>query len=156
MPMTTLAREERLAEVTFDRVEALERIATSLPEGDERRDELDAMVTDFIQDLGAVRPRVAGALLGVSEKTVRAWVEEGVLDAVALEPRLLLEPVKLHQVSHVVRELREAGQTRGLLDAVFRRLADQALLDSEELQTGLAQMRRREGRLVRSKSTTRA
>lgn len=154
--MSTLAREEHLAEVMFDRVETLERVASTLPEGDQRREELSALAVAFIEDLGAVRPRVAGALLGLNEKTVRAWAAEGVLDVVVEEPRLLLDPVKLHEVSHVVRQLREAGQTRGLLDAVFRRLADQALLESEDLRTGLEQMRRHEGRLVRSNPKSRA
>lgn len=121
-----MAREEHLAEATFDRVEALERVASTLPEGDPRRLELTALAMAFIEDLGAVRPRVAGALLGLNEKTVRAWAAEGVLDIVVEEPRLLLDPVRLHEVSHVVRQLRDAGQTRGLLDAVFRHLADQA------------------------------
>jgi hypothetical protein len=50
-----------------------------------------------------------------------------------------------------VSDLKQAGMTRGLLDEVYRRLMDQSLLDREDLQESLDQMRRGEGRIVRAK-----
>jgi hypothetical protein len=52
-------------------------------------------------------------------------------------------------VSHLVGDLRRAGQKRGLLDEVFRRLADDALAERDDLAESLAQMRRGAGRVVR-------
>ncbi len=95
-----------------------------------------------------VRPRTAAQILGLTEKTVRVWASEGVLTITAHRPRLLLEPEQLHTVLHLIRDLREAGKTRGLLDEVYRRLFHQALLERDELAESVAQMRRGEGRLV--------
>ncbi|MGH3196558.1 MAG: hypothetical protein ACRDPY_47170 [Streptosporangiaceae bacterium] len=64
-------------------------------------------------------------------------------------PRLLLDVRSVHAVSHLVRELRAAGQDRDLLDQVWRRLEDAALLDRDDLRDSLNQMRRREGRVLR-------
>jgi len=64
-------------------------------------------------------------------------------------PRLLLDVRSVHGVSHLVSELRAAGQERDLLDQVWRRLEDAALLDREDLRNSLDQMRRGEGRVLR-------
>lgn len=55
----------------------------------------------------------------------------------------------MHAVSDLVSELRAAGQERDLLDQVWRRLTDAALLDRDDLRESLDQMRRGEGRLLR-------
>jgi hypothetical protein len=62
---------------------------------------------------------------------------------------MLLEASRLHEVMHLVADLRRAGKTRGLLDEVYRRLADQALLDRADLSVSLTQMSQGEGRRVR-------
>ena len=65
-------------------------------------------------------------------------------------PRLLLDIRSVHAVSHLVSELRAAGQDRDLLeDQVWRRLTDATLLDRDDLRESLAQMRRGEGRVLR-------
>jgi hypothetical protein len=51
----------------------------------------------------------------------------------------------VHAVSHLVSELRAAGQDRDLLDRVWHRLQDAALLDRDDLRDSLDQMRRSEG-----------
>ena len=61
---------------------------------------------------------------------------------------------RLHLVSHLVADLRRAGRTRGLLDEVYRRLADDALAGRDDLAESLAEMRGGEGRVVRSATTT--
>jgi len=55
----------------------------------------------------------------------------------------------VHAVSHLVSELRAAGQDRDLLDQVWRRLEDAALLDRADLRESADQMRRGEGRALR-------
>jgi len=80
---------------------------------------------------------------------VRAWAAQGVLAIVQRDPRLLLGVQSVHEVSHIVRELRALGQDRDLLDEVWRRLSDAALLDRPDLQESIEQMRRGEGGVLR-------
>lgn len=54
----------------------------------------------------------------------------------------------LHEVLHLVRNFRRAGRTKGLLDAVWYRLSDRALLERADLVESLEQMRRGEGREI--------
>lgn len=144
----SVATETKVAQATWERVEEIEAIAATLPEADERRARLLSVASKELAACALVRPRIAAALLNVTEKTVRAWASEGVLSAAATSPRLLLEPKRLHQVVHLVRELRAAGATRGLLDEVYRRLADQGLREDEDLVESLAQMRRGEATVL--------
>lgn len=141
MPVVT---EERAVLATLERVETIEQVASTLDESDARRATLRQVVADTLASTPPIRPRTASTILGLSEKTVRSWVSEGVLSSTATAPRLLLDPSRLHEVFHLIRALRAAGQQRGLLDEVYRRLSDAALLDREDLQESLAQMRRGE------------
>lgn len=133
----------------FSRVEQIEDVADTLPADDPRRRTLAAVARQELSAADPVRPIIAAGLLELTEKTVRAWVSEGVLTARVERPRLLLDPGRLHDVLHLVRELKAAGKSRGLLDEVYRRLADAALLEREDLRVSLEQMRRGEGRVVR-------
>ncbi|MBB5806227.1 chromatin segregation and condensation protein Rec8/ScpA/Scc1 (kleisin family) [Saccharothrix ecbatanensis] len=133
----------------FDRIEEIEEVASSLAEGDERRRKLNGVVTKTLRKAPPVRPVVAGELLDLTEKTVKAWAREGVLAIHSREPRMLLDAERLHEVLHVVAELRRAGRSRALLDEVHRRLSDSALLERADLADSLAQMHRGEGRVVR-------
>jgi len=60
-----------------------------------------------------VRPVVAASVLALTEKTVRAWAAAGVLTIRQRRSRLLLETDRVHEVRHLVRDLRRAGKTRG-------------------------------------------
>ncbi|MFE9744807.1 hypothetical protein ACFYOT_07895 [Saccharothrix saharensis] len=133
----------------FDQIEEIEEVASSLSEDDERRRKLHGVVAKALRKAPPVRPVVAGELLDLTEKTVKAWAREGVLAIHSQEPRMLLDTVRLHEVLHVVSELRRAGKSRGLLDEVHRRLSDAALLDRDDLAAGLEQLHRGEGRVVR-------
>jgi hypothetical protein len=133
----------------FDQIEEIEEVASSLSEDDERRRKLHGVVAKALRTAPPVRPVVAGELLDLTEKTVKAWAREGVLAIHSQEPRMLLDAVRLHEVLHVVSDLRRAGKSRGLLDEVHRRLSDAALLDRDDLATSLEQLHRGEGRVVR-------
>ncbi|MEU5694271.1 hypothetical protein [Actinosynnema sp. NPDC020468] len=146
----SVATEAALIRGLFSQVEDIEEVASSLSEDDVRRHKLTDVVSRVLSGAPPVRPVVAGELLDLTEKTVKAWAREGVLEVVTSEPRMLLDAVRLHEVVHLVSELRRAGRTRGLLDEVHRRLSDASLLDREDLATSLDQMHRGEGRVVRS------
>ena len=133
----------------FETIEEIESVASSLAEDDERRHKLDGVVAKTLRQAPPVRPVVAGELLDLTEKTVKAWAREGVLAIHSQEPRMLLDTVRLHEVLHLVSDLRRVGKTRGLIDEVHRRLSDQSLLDRSDLATSLDEMRSGKGRVVR-------
>jgi DNA-binding transcriptional MerR regulator len=144
----SIALEERRIRSLFDRVEAVEDVARTLPEGDERRARLLDVSSAALADEGTVRPVIAARLLGLSEKTVRAWAAQSVIATVQKSPRLLLDLQSVHEISHIVRELREHGRDRDLLDEVWRQLSDAALLERADLQESIEQMHRGQGRVV--------
>lgn len=119
--MTVAIEEERLRGL-FERVEAIEDVARTLPEHDARRAKLLA-VSDSILAEEVVRPVIAARLLGLSEKTVRAWAAAGALTIARRSPRLVLDLRSVHKAGCLVRELRTAGHNRDLLEQVRHRLA---------------------------------
>lgn len=147
--MTVMAETQQLLDL-FEQVEEIEQVAGTLPEHDGRRAKLNSVVAKALAKAPPVRPVVAGELLDLTEKTVRAWAQEGVLTVSRTEPRMLLDAGRLHQVLHLVGDLRRAGKTRGLLDEVYRKLADRTLLDRSDLTESLEQMSNGEGRVVRA------
>jgi DNA-binding transcriptional MerR regulator len=145
----TIAVEEKRVRSLFERVEAVEDVAMTLADDDERRARLLAVSNAALAEEGTIRPVIAARLLGLSEKTVRAWAAEGVLTIAQRTPRLLLDVQSVHAISHIIRELRSHGKDRDLLDEVWRRLADAALLERNDLRESIEQMRRGEGRVLR-------
>jgi len=146
----TIAVEEKRVRDLFERVETVEDVANTLPEDDERRARLLAVSNAALADEATIRPVIAAKLLGLSEKTLRAWATQGVLTVARRSPRLLLDVQGVHAISHLIRELRAVGKDRDLLDEVWRRLSDETLLEREDLRESLDQMRRGEGRVLRS------
>jgi hypothetical protein len=145
----SIAIEEKRIRGAFDRAETVEDVARTLPEDDERRARLLKVSSATLSDGGAIRPVIAARLLGLSEKTVRAWAAQGAIAVAERKPRLLLDPQSVHLVSHILRELREHGKDRDLLDEVWRRLNDSALLERVDLRESIEQMRQGQGRVLR-------
>lgn len=146
--MTVTAEQERIKGFLAD-VEEIEDVAESLGRDDERRSRLLRVADSVLSTCDPIRVSVAAELLGLSQPTVRAWVEQGILSAARTDsPRLLLDPHRLHEVMHLITDLREAGTVRGLHEAVWHRLMDQALLGRSDMIDSLAQMGRGEGRVI--------
>ena len=145
----SIAVEEQRIRSLFDRVEAVEDVARTLPEDDERRAKLLAVSNATLADEGTIRPVIAARLLGLSEKTIREWAKQGVLAVAQRSPRLLLDLQSVHEVRHIVQDLRSLGKDRDLLDEVWRRLSDAALIDRPDLAESIRQMRRGQGRVLR-------
>jgi hypothetical protein len=72
---------------------------------------------------------------------VRALAVAGLLSTRQCSPRLLLDVPSVHEVSHVVREIRVDGLDRELLEHVWRRPEDQVLLGRADLRESIEQMR---------------
>jgi hypothetical protein len=146
----SVATEEQRIRSLFERVEAIEEVAGTLPEDDDRRAKLLAVSRGALADEGTVRPVIAAKILGLSEKTVRAWASAGLLSTRQKSPRLLLDVPSVHEISHVLRALRADGLDRDLLDHVWHRLEDQALLDRADLRESIEQLRRGEFTVLRA------
>jgi DNA-binding transcriptional MerR regulator len=153
--VSVVEQEARVARDLLARVEEIEQVARTLDETDERRQRLESVVVRSLRAAPPLRPGVAAQLLSLSERTVRAWTAEGVLRPADnnQSTRLLLDPERFHEVLHLVRDLRAAGRTTGLLDEVYRRLVDETWLDRADLAESLEQMRRGEGRVSIAKSS---
>ncbi len=149
----TIAVEEQRVRNLWERIETVEDVANSLPEGDERRARLLRVSNATLAEEATIRPVIAAKLLGLSVKTVTAWANRGVLTIAQREPVLMLDIESVHEVSHLIRQLRALGKGRDLLDEVWRRLNDQALIESDDFQERLAQMRRGEGIVLYDPST---
>lgn len=139
---STIEQEESQIRDLFDRVDTVVEVASDI-EGDHpgQAEALFKVSRDALAHASPVRVPIAAKLLLVSDKTVRAWVDEGVLVTHSQHPRLLLDAERLYEVLHFVIELRARGQNRDLLTSLWQRLQDEALLDREDLQDSLAQMR---------------
>jgi DNA-binding transcriptional MerR regulator len=147
----SVAAEEQRIRALLDRVAAVEDVARSLPAGDERRARLLAVTSEALAEAGTIRPVIAARLLGLTEKTIRAWASRGVICVArqSSSPRLLLDLASVHQISQVLAQLREHGQDRDLLDEVWRRLNDAALMERADMHASIGQMCQRQGRVVR-------
>jgi DNA-binding transcriptional MerR regulator len=147
--IVTIAVEEQRVRNLFERVEEVEDVANSLPEADGRRRRLLNVSNATLAEEATIRPVIAARLLGLSEKTIRTWADQGVLVVSQRAPRLLLDVMSVHEVSHLIRELRAKGRDRDLLDEVWHRLNDGTLTDREDFNESLNQMRRGQGRTLR-------
>ncbi|GAA1407149.1 hypothetical protein [Catellatospora coxensis] len=143
--MTVASDREKIAELLTS-VEELEDVARTLD--DERRTRLLRIARRWLATCEPIRPVIAAELLELSEPTVREWARAGVFLIVQVNGQSRLEPRRFHEVWHLVKDLRQAGQTRGLLDAVWRYLEDTALLERDDLRESLAQMQRGEGKAI--------
>ena len=145
----SIAIEENRIRSLLERVETVEDVARSLPAGDERRSRLLEVSSKALAEEGTIRPVIAARLLGLSEKTIRAWASQGVIAVAQRTPRLLLDLASVHEISQILDQLREHGKDRDLLDEVWRRLNDAALIERADMQESIGQMRRGQGRVVR-------
>lgn len=145
----TIAMEEQRIRSLLERVGTVEDVACTLAENDERRARLLAVSNSELAEEATIRPVIAARILGLSERTIRTWATEGVLPIAQRKPRLLLDVRGVHVISHILRELRSHGQDRDLLDEVWRRLNDAALLERDDLKESIEQMRQGKGRVLR-------
>ncbi len=144
----SVAVEEKSIREMLDVVERIESVSRTLPDS-QQRSELNEAVRRLLPQIQPVRVEIAARLLGVSDKTVRAWVNADLLWTTQREPRVLLDPVRLHEVVHLAEDLRAAGaKNRELLEQIWYRLNDEAWLDNAGLMESLEQMARGQGRLL--------
>jgi DNA-binding transcriptional MerR regulator len=141
MTSSTIAREETAVRDLFARVDEVLDVAHSIEV--ERPRDAARLVHASHGALSAAEPvrvPVAAKILLVSDKTIRAWAEDGLLTPRAVRPRLLIDAERLHTVLHFLSDLRAAGQDRDFREMLWNRLQDEALLDRADLAQSLSQM----------------
>jgi hypothetical protein len=141
MATSTMEREETAVRDLFARVDEVLDVAHSIE--DERPQEAARLVHvshGALSSAEPVRVPIAARILLVSDKTVRAWVEDGLLMPRAVRPRLLLDAERLHAVLRLLDDLRAVGQDRDFRDNLWNKLRDEALLDRADLAESLSQM----------------
>jgi hypothetical protein len=136
-----MEREESAVRDLFARVDEVIEVAHSI-EGDRPQEaaRLVQVSHGALSSAEPVRVPIAARILLVSDKTVRAWVEDGLLTPSTVRPRLLLDAERLHAVLRFLDELRAAGQDRDFRDNLWNRLRDEALLDRADLAESRSQM----------------
>ena len=140
MATSTMEREETAVRDLFARVDEVLDVAHSI-EAERPRDAARLVHASHgaLSAAEPVRVPVAAKILLVSDKTIRAWAEDGLLRPRAVRPRLLIEAERLHTVLRFLNDLRAAGQDRDFRDMLWNRLQDEALLDRADLAESLAQ-----------------
>lgn len=135
---------ESLLEVV-DELLALEKLAEHEDDPDRRRslDIVRGHVAD--RDRGAKVSEVAH-VLGLSQPTVRAWVEAGILEPIAGPGPVRVTVLSLADVKRALDLIRRHGHDRDLLIAVMRLLRDRAALTGDGVREGFEDLAA--GRLV--------
>ena len=107
--------------------------------------DMEELAWEHIREADPIRVSHAQKVLGVSNQTVRTWMDEGVLDGFGGSPqRIGLESVV--RAKQVADELREEGRDRDFMSAVLSRLEALALEKDKDFRKSVRQMRRRERR----------
>ncbi|MGZ3140483.1 hypothetical protein ACVDFE_00400 [Lentzea chajnantorensis] len=143
--MTVIERERADVLNKFAAVETIEEVAK--PSTEEDATKLDSAIGTILGGIGPVRASIAADLLKLSPHTVRTWTKEGVLlEAESERSKVLhVDPLRLHAVLHLARKLRDLGtKPNELMDQIWYRLADRALMEREDLQESIAQWKRGE------------
>lgn len=106
----------------------------------ERRRSLDNVHRRVAARERGVKVSEAAAVLSLSQPTVRAWIEAGVLAPVRGASPVRIEVLSLVDVKHALDLVRQHTEDRNLLAQVMRVLRDRADLGSAALDEGIADL----------------
>jgi hypothetical protein len=136
-----MEREETAVRGLFAQVDEVLDVADSIA-GDRPQEaaRLVQVSHGVLSSAEPIRVPIAARILLVSDKTIRAWAEDGLLTPRAVRPRLLLDADRLHTVLRFLEDLRAAGQDRDFRDSLWNRLRDEALLDRADLTESLSEV----------------
>lgn len=139
--MSTVAAEKHETLVMFAHVEKLEAIANRVDQSDETSaQELYDLAESVVGQVPPVRIAVAAELLDVTKVTIKSWCQRGILARAesSMTPVQTLDPHRLHEVWHIVRDLREIGSKPGnLAEQIWHRLEDRQVTESEAFLQGV-------------------
>lgn len=119
-----------LAEVLDDLLE-LQDLAKE-EEDPERRRSLDEVRTHLARRERGAKVSEAASVLGISQPTVRAWMESGILAAVPGTKPVRIDVLALAETKRAIDLIRDHVDDRQLLVHVMRILRDRAALEGSE------------------------
>ena len=148
-------REQQVAYAVVELQDAQDELRTLAPSHKRpAKRQLDALssalrlLEDAVARLDRPTPESSGLpvaqaadYLGVSEPTVRAWLERGVLRRVPRAKPVLIERSSLRSAHRAVEELRRRGQDRDWLHALVDLLHDRVEQQRTELLRGMEEMK---------------
>lgn len=126
-----------MAEVVGDLLQ-LQELAQD-EEDPERQRRLDQVRTHVARRERGAKVSEAAALLGISQPTVRAWIDTGVLPAVSGAKPVRIDVLALAATKRALDLIRDYVDDRPLLVHVMRILRDRAALEGSE--AGFADVR---------------
>jgi len=106
----------------------------------ERRRSLDDVHRRVAARERGVKVSEAAAVLSLSQPTVRAWIEAGVLVPVRDTSPVRIEVLSLADVKHALDLVRRHAEDRHLLAQVMRVLRDRVDLGAAALDEGIADL----------------
>lgn len=136
-PTKELEAAERVAR-DVDELDALE---VTVHRNSEARARVDRLRRHRLDDAPSVRLSVAAKMLDLTVPTVRAWIVRGLLQEVSDAAPRRVTLASVLRVRRIVRELRELGQDRNLLEAIVARVEDRRMLADRRLSRSLEEMR---------------
>ncbi|TMC07007.1 MAG: helix-turn-helix domain-containing protein [Chloroflexi bacterium] len=83
---------------------------------------------------------LAATLLGVSERTVRDWIEAGILEVAGARP-VALAFKSVAEVRRELQRLRREGASANVRRTLLHRIEDRATLEQPRLRESIEQMR---------------
>ena len=136
-----MEREETAVRDLFARVDEVLDVAHSI-EGERPLDaaRLVHVSHGALSSAGPVRVPIAARILLVSDKTVRAWVEDGLLTPGRCSHACSSTRSVCTQSCTSCATCAPAGQDRNFRDNLWNRLRDEALLDRADITESLSQM----------------
>ena len=119
----------------LDDLLTLEELAANEDDPDRRR-ALDAVRSHVADRDRGAKVSEAAHMLGLSQPTVRAWLESGVLEARGDSTPVRVDLLSLVAVKRALDFLRQHGHDRNLLIAVMRLLRDREVLIGKGVREG--------------------
>jgi DNA-binding transcriptional MerR regulator len=139
-PTRELDTAERIARDLDD----LAELEKALGENSDARKKVISIRRRRLADAPSVRLSVASEMLNLSIPTIRAWTDRGLLDEIPDTSPRRVSLGSVLEVRPVVRELRDLGRDRNLLEAVLARVEDDQVLSDHRVRRSLDEMARGE------------
>jgi hypothetical protein len=140
--MTARELSEYLIGQAVEQLDELDGATTALRDGavDSAGDHLRRAEDNILHLDLPVPVSLAATLLGVSERTVRDWIEAGILEVAGTRP-VGLAFKSVAEVRRELQRLRREGVDPNVRRALLHRIEDRAALEQPRLQESIEQMR---------------
>jgi hypothetical protein len=140
--MTARELSEYVIGQVVEQLDELDGAATALRDGavDSAGNHLRRAEDNILHLHLPVPVSLAASLLGVSERTVRNWIEAGILEVTSTRPSVLAFK-SVAEVRRELQRLRREGADANVRRALLHRIEDRATLDQPRLQQSIEQMR---------------